>query len=213
MKRPSPSMIVALLALFVALGGTATAARVLITSSRQIKDGAVRRADIAKSAVDSARVANGSLSRSDLDADTQSALAQAGTQVLEAFRADGPRDNESKVEKVVATLSNIPPGAYAIFAKSVLSGAADSGLFGQGNSVGGVCRLDVQGDSDQSRTVLAGPGTGGPSGVNMQITRSYSSPGTAQVVCTVDGAKWSASNTSIIALRVASPTRQPVDGR
>jgi hypothetical protein len=45
--RPSPALIVALLALFVALGGTAAAAKVLITS-RDIKDGAIRLVDINK---------------------------------------------------------------------------------------------------------------------------------------------------------------------
>jgi hypothetical protein len=48
-QRPSPALIVALLALFVALGGTATAAKLLITSS-QIKDGTIRLVDINKHA-------------------------------------------------------------------------------------------------------------------------------------------------------------------
>jgi hypothetical protein len=38
---PSPALVIASLALVVALGGTATAARVMITSSKQIKDGII----------------------------------------------------------------------------------------------------------------------------------------------------------------------------
>ena len=48
--RPTPSMAVALLALVVALGGTATAASVLITSSKQIKAGSISASDLSRSA-------------------------------------------------------------------------------------------------------------------------------------------------------------------
>jgi hypothetical protein len=44
-RRPSAALVVALLALFVALGGTATAAKLLITT-KQIKDGTIRVVDI-----------------------------------------------------------------------------------------------------------------------------------------------------------------------
>jgi hypothetical protein len=212
MKRPSPSMSVALLALFVALGGSAVAASGLITG-RQIKDGTVRRADLAKSAVDSTKVANGSLSSNDFDAATRSTINQAGTQVLEAFRAAGPTGVEPSAQKVVATLSDIPPGAYAIFAKTILSGTSTNGILNQGNSIGGKCTLDVEGDADNGQTLIGTPGANAPSDVNMQITHTYSSPGTAKVTCGVTGATWAAANTSIIALRVSAPQRQSVEGR
>ena len=44
-RRPSPSLIVAMLALLVSLGGTATAAHLLITS-RDIQDGTIRLVDL-----------------------------------------------------------------------------------------------------------------------------------------------------------------------
>lgn len=46
MRRPAPAMVIATVALFVALGGTAVAARSLITS-RDIKNGTIRLVDIA----------------------------------------------------------------------------------------------------------------------------------------------------------------------
>ena len=49
--RPSPALVVATLALLVALGGSAAAARVLITS-RDIKDGTIRLVDISQGAKD-----------------------------------------------------------------------------------------------------------------------------------------------------------------
>src|SRR6516165_1694644 len=44
-RRPSPALVVATLALLVSLGGTATAAHVLITS-KDIKDGTIRLVDL-----------------------------------------------------------------------------------------------------------------------------------------------------------------------
>ena len=63
-RRPSPAMIVSLVALFVALGGTSFAAVTLSKNSvrsKQIKNGQVKRADLARNAVTSRKVKNGSL--------------------------------------------------------------------------------------------------------------------------------------------------------
>src|SRR5262245_20168376 len=60
--RPSPAMAVALLALFVALGGSAMAARGLITGA-QIKDGSVTGADIADDSLRGADVPESSLAQ------------------------------------------------------------------------------------------------------------------------------------------------------
>src|SRR4051812_39725336 len=49
LRRPSPSMLVALSALFVALAGTGTAATLLITSA-QIKDGTIQLVDMSAKA-------------------------------------------------------------------------------------------------------------------------------------------------------------------
>jgi hypothetical protein len=49
-RRPSPALVVAFLALFVAVGGTAAAAGVLITSSKQIKAGAIDASDLSAKA-------------------------------------------------------------------------------------------------------------------------------------------------------------------
>lgn len=68
---PSPALAVALLALFVALGGTGYAALKLPNNSvgsKQIRKGAVKNADIASNAVTGAKVRPGSLNRSDFNA-------------------------------------------------------------------------------------------------------------------------------------------------
>jgi hypothetical protein len=70
-KTPSPAMLVALLALFVALGGTSYSAISLSKNSvgsRQIINGGVKRADIARNAVASAKVRDFSLLAKDFKA-------------------------------------------------------------------------------------------------------------------------------------------------
>lgn len=211
-KMPSPTMAVALLALFVALGGTAVAARTMITSTKQIRNGVVKRSDLANNAVNSSKVANGSIVLDDLQEATRAIIQNAGTQALEAFRLDGPQNVAAGVEQRVATLSNIPPGSYALFAKTVLTGnKATSGLLQQGGTIGGHCVLDAKGDADHARSLLGSPGANSPGELNMQMTRSFAETGEASVTCDVAGASWSATNTSIIAIRVGVSPRQVVE--
>lgn len=208
-------MAVALLALFIALGGTAAAAKVMITSSKQIKKGSVSRSDLARNAVDGTKVLDGALTVDDFDSATKSTLQAAGTQALEAFRAAGPDGVKDRTSATVATLTNIPPGAYAVFAKTVLTAKNNAQVFppNNGESLGGHCVLDVGGDADESRALLGGPGSNSPAGISNQITHTYSDTGEAKLTCDVTGADWSASNTSIIALRVGQSPRQVVSGR
>lgn len=68
LSRPHPATVISLMALFVALGGTSVAAVTLSKNSvlsKHIKNGQVRRADIASNAINSAKVANGSLLAAD----------------------------------------------------------------------------------------------------------------------------------------------------
>jgi hypothetical protein len=66
--KPSPSMIVALLALFIALAGGAYALVVPKNSvkSKQIKNGQVKRTDLGANAVDATKVADGSLNGAEI---------------------------------------------------------------------------------------------------------------------------------------------------
>ena len=70
-RRPSPAMLVALTALVVSLGGNSYAAVQLAknsVTSRAIKDGEVKRADLARNAVGTDQVADGSLLAGDFKA-------------------------------------------------------------------------------------------------------------------------------------------------
>lgn len=68
-----PSLVVSLLALVVALGGTSYAAVKLTKDSvrsKHIKNGQVKKADLARNAVDSSRIVNGTVAAEDLAAGT-----------------------------------------------------------------------------------------------------------------------------------------------
>ena len=69
LRRPSPAMIVACLALLVALGGTSVAAVSQLARNSvgtpQLRDGAVTNAKVRNNAINSAKVASRSLLRSD----------------------------------------------------------------------------------------------------------------------------------------------------
>jgi hypothetical protein len=223
-RRPSPATVISLLALVFSMAGTATAARVLITSSSQVKNGTltsgdikdagVSSRDIKDSAVTGAKVKNGSLESDDFSGAARTALQAAETQALEVFRKVGPDAQPAGTDfKRVATLDNVPAGTYAISSKTVLTPIeAQGGFFGQGSTLTGRCELDAGGDKDQSVAFLGSPGAIAPSIVHNQITRSFGGSGTITLSCAVDKATFRASDTSIIAVRVGRAPRSPVEG-
>lgn len=80
LRKPSPSMVVALIALFVAMSGTAVAAGTLAKNSvgsKQIKKNAVTSSKIKSSAVTGSKVKNGSLTGSDVNASTLGTVPSA----------------------------------------------------------------------------------------------------------------------------------------
>src|SRR5689334_6085995 len=86
-RRPSPAMLVAMTALVVSLGGNSYAAVKLANNSvtsKTIKDGQVKRADLAKNAVGTDQVADGSL----LSRDFKAGQLPAGPQGLKGDKGD-----------------------------------------------------------------------------------------------------------------------------
>jgi hypothetical protein len=71
LRKPSPAMLVAVLALFVALGGSSYAVVTLSknsVTSKHIKNGQVKRVDLGKGSVNSSKVVNGGLLAEDFAA-------------------------------------------------------------------------------------------------------------------------------------------------
>lgn len=141
-RKPSPAFVVAVLALFVALGGTSIAAIELARNSvlsKHIKNGQVKRADLAGGAVNSAKVANGSLLGLDFapgqlpkgdkgdngDRGVQGPPGVAVARESVPTGTGGPYSGGATLQ-TVATLSNLPAGSYVFVGYANLRASAPS---------------------------------------------------------------------------------------
>jgi hypothetical protein len=68
--RPSPALVISCIALFLALAGSAFAAKTASVSSRQIVDGTVRTVDLRDNAVTSPKIADATVTANDLGTDS-----------------------------------------------------------------------------------------------------------------------------------------------
>lgn len=111
------------------------------------------------------------------------------------------------VERTVATLANLPAGAYAISAKANITRLAG------GNPGIGGCTLTAEGDSDGANTTLQNGLIIG-STVTALLTHTFAGAGTVTLSCTANGgtSQWLASQNKIIAVKVARETRTTVTG-
>ena len=202
-RRPSPALAVSIIALVMAGAGTAAAAKVLVTSSKQI----------AKGAVNSGDVKDGSLKLSDLETSARAAIGGEQASAVETFRKDGPADVPRGEERVIAT-ANLEPGAYAIFSKTVLTPGPgeEESLLGNEYGASAHCILRAGEDRDETRALLTSPGYNAPGELSNQITATFASAGTVKLSCDSPDRGWRATDTSIIAIRVARAPRHPVGG-
>ena len=107
--RPSPAVVISCLALFLALTGSALAAKATI-GSNQIVNGAVRTVDLRDSAVNSAKVADTSITANDLGIDS------VGTDEIakDAVKSDEIADNavtSSEVAPDSLTAGDLAPNS------------------------------------------------------------------------------------------------------
>jgi hypothetical protein len=224
--RPSPALVISIVALVVALGGTATAASVLIKNSSQIRSGAVNSGDIRNGsvqgvdirsgAVGDRQLKNNAVTQDKLSASLRSSLrgGSSGFTATEVVRKAGP-DNQAPGQRVVATMTQLPAGTYALYAKTTLSPIIDDQglgeLFRQTKTGDGHCQLDAAGDVDDARTTILSPYSQHPSTVNLQMTRTIDTPIDVKLVCD-SNIPWKASDTSIIALKLQGSSRSDTAG-
>jgi hypothetical protein len=203
-RRPSPALVVAIIAVVISCTGTAVASHYLITSSKQIKKGVITGANIRDGSVSAADLAPALRTNAASNANT------AGSGAFEAFRKTGP-DLPDQGYAPVATLS-LQPGAYAIFAKVNLApGVQDQGLLNtllkSNKTIEGRCQLDAAGDIDESAGALVSPGTQNVLMLEEQITRTLATPGVVTLSCRGEGAHAHASDASIVAMSVDRASR------
>lgn len=209
-RKPSPALVVSIIALVAALGGSAVAAKVLITSSAQIKNGAVRGVDLRNGTITKKKLSAGTIRSLSGSSVAGSSVAADSSAAVEAHRLNGP-DLPKGGSSSVAELA-LAPGTYAVFAKTTITPTfEDNGLLDtvlkDDKTIPASCTLDVGGTGDFAIAPLVTPGSGYPATLNAQLTRTLAAPATATLTCKADDVHWTAANTSIIAVRVGSTTR------
>jgi hypothetical protein len=186
-RRPSPSMIVACFALFVALGGLGIAATSLPRNSVGTKQ-------LRNNAVTSAKVKNHSLLKADfrlgqIPLGAKGATGPAGPTGAKGDTGPrGPSDAYStsvagpvamaKLTLVKLASLSLPAGKYVIFAKAYFD--ADPGIVDTVE-----CTLRAEGDSDVSYATVYKPlsGTDQPQTLTTNVLHEYSASGTADLIC------------------------------
>jgi hypothetical protein len=208
-KKPSPALVVSIIALVVAMSGTAVAAKMLVTSSSQIKNGTIRGWDIKNGTITKSKLAKSTLAT--LTGSSTATTDPTGTQAIEVHRLTGPDVADGGTQEV-AKLA-LQPGVYAVFAKATITPfVSDDGLLdtlGKDDKTRSAeCNLDVNGAGDFATAPIVSPGSTNPATLNLQTTRSIDGPGTAVLTCkTAPQVHWQGSNASIIALKVGSANR------
>lgn len=119
---PSPAMIVAAIALFVALGGVGYAAVTIprnSVSSESIRDGAVRKADIRANAVDGGKVAANALTGADIRESSLGPVPSAvGLKSLPLVRATPTSGADAAAARAAAPpITLLTRGQLSIYAK------------------------------------------------------------------------------------------------
>jgi hypothetical protein len=198
-RMPSPSMVVACIALLVALGGVGVAATKLPSNS-------VGTTQLKANAVTSLKVKIGSLRRVDFKAGQLTAGA-AGPAGPKGDTGDiGPSDGFSRsvvgpvnlpttVATTVASLS-LQPGKYVIWAKTYIDPTTGTSVVG--------CDLRAGDDADISyATVFSGPW---PATIALTVVHEYGAAGTADLVCTAAGTAGKANRARVTAIKVAKLT-------
>lgn len=196
-RRPSPSLVVACLALAIALSGSAVAASVALAPN------SVGTPQLRNNAVTTAKVRNGSLLRADFKrnqipagpAGPAGAVGPAGP-----AGPAGPSDAYSRflagpiaIPGIATTIVNLTipqAGKYVISSKAIISGAA---------AASALCRIVAGTDQDDSL------GNGIQMTLSNSLTHEFAAAGSVDFRCSTGGAQTVAS-IRIVAIRVANLT-------
>jgi hypothetical protein len=190
--------VVAMVALFVALSGTSYA--VSKVGSKDIRKNAVRSKHIKRSQVTSSDIRNRTIRGQDLAPGLIGGTLEATAG--QARRDAGPTGvGASSDFTTVATLGGLQAGSYVLLAKTNQSSNARTE---------GRCRLQAGDDYDDSNRGLRPEGT--PEAHSLHLVHAFPGPGTAVLACRSPGGSWSASDSKIIAIRVASASSNVVSG-
>ncbi|MEA2221635.1 MAG: hypothetical protein QOH83_11 [Solirubrobacteraceae bacterium] len=203
LRRPSPALVISFTALVVASTGTAIAATV-ITSSSQIKNGAVQSADIKDGSVQGRDIKDGTITANKLK--TPPGAAAGASTAYQALRKSGPEAQPANQLIRVATLT-VPAGAYAVSAETVMTALPGpqnpiQALIQDNIAIGGRCILNAAGEATESLQNVVINQRQTPATFAMQTTRTVAGPSDFTLDCTA-GMPWRLSETSIVATKAS----------
>ena len=187
-SRATFSNVVALLALFVALSGTSYA--VTTFDSKKIKNNTIRSVDIKNRTIRGVDIKRGVIGAT---------LQSTAAQVVRDVGPTGVAASQSFTP--VATVSGLEPGAYVLLAK--INQASNTRTDGR-------CRIQAEGDNDDSNRGLREQGTS--EGHNLQLIHTFGGTGSAVLACRASGGLWSASDAKLIAIKISATRSSPVSG-
>lgn len=178
-RRPSPSMVVALIALFIALGGSAYA---LTITGGDVKNGSLTGRDIRKNSLTGTQVREAKLGKVPkakvADKVGNRTVGQVTTKAFLAAQKTprGFTGNETEIGKIT-----LPAGTYMISAKVTTSNTATATLRA-------TCFLRAGATEDQG-TVALQPGNafGNTQVIPMLLAHSQTSSFVARMVCKAEG--------------------------
>ena len=201
--------VTATMALVVALGGSAYAANTI--RSRDIKNGEVKRVDLANDAVTSGKVKNGALLRKDfksgqIPAGPRGATGATGpkgdtgpSDAFQAFRNTiSPPPLPDAATTTLVTLP-LPAGKYVVLGKLDFDGSGTV-----------TCRLRAGADSDKMLSTAAGVGGWH---CNMQLVHEFAAAGSAVLEIDTPAASGvRGGDAKVTAIRVGSLSNTAVTG-
>ena len=203
LRRPSPALVISIVALVAACAGSAVAATTI--TSKMIRNGTIQNADIKNDTIQS-----GKLSKGVQNILKRKPKATATKVAYEHVRKSGPENQPVNVLSRVTSMK-VPAGAYVVTANTIMTAFTDTtnpleALFNTNSSVGGACSLEMGGVEAAALQTIAINDRQTPATLGMQLTRTVGAETEILLKCT-GGLPWRASETSIIATRVDSITQ------
>jgi hypothetical protein len=204
LRRPSPALVISIVALVAACAGSAVAATVI--TSAQIKNETIQNQDIKKGTIQSGRLSKG-LQNILLK---KSAPAPAPRIAYEQVRKAGPENQPANQMLRVASVM-VPAGAYVVTANTIMTaftGTSDiiESLLNTNAVLNGTCTLDFGGVQASGSSVIAVNNRQAPSTIGIQLTRTIGAPTEILLKCAAP-IPWRSSESSIIATKVDTITQ------
>jgi hypothetical protein len=184
-KRITPSLVISIIALVVALGGASYAAVQIPKNSvgtKQLMRNSVSKAKLKKNSVNSAKVRNGSLLRSDFKAGQLPGMAYYRE------RPTVPLLLLTGSFSTVVSTAQLPRGSYVL--------AARANLYGSAGDSSAICSM--AGDAAQNFAVGSGEGVA----LSMSAVAVLDDPGQITLKCLANGGNTEVGQAHIIATRV-----------